>query len=81
MRSRMTGTPNRSPSDFSTCGEGSIQNVTLDEIDFAAIGLEQTVLDGDGVDAGEAAGNSRSRNCEKYFGQNCSPTAAVKSGV
>jgi hypothetical protein len=38
----MTGMPNRSPGDFSTCGEGNMsdrKNVTLDEIDFAAIGL------------------------------------------
>src|ERR1700722_10065874 len=32
------------------------ENVALDEIDFAAIGLEQAVLDGDGLNAGEAAG-------------------------
>jgi hypothetical protein len=38
----MTGMPHRSPSEFSTCGEGNMsagKNVTLDEIDFAAIGL------------------------------------------
>jgi hypothetical protein len=32
------------------------KNVALDEIDFAAIGLEQAVLDGDGLDAGQPAG-------------------------
>src|ERR1700733_5494427 len=32
------------------------ENITLDEIDLAAIGLEQVVLNGDGLDAGEAAG-------------------------
>ena len=32
------------------------ENVALDEIDLAPIGLEQAVLDGDGLNAGEAAG-------------------------
>src|SRR5258707_15228836 len=32
------------------------ENVALDEIDFAAIGLKQAVLDGDGLDSGKAPG-------------------------
>ena len=32
------------------------KDVALDEIDFAPIGLEQAVLDGDGLDAGQPAG-------------------------
>src|SRR6186713_685379 len=32
------------------------KHVALDEIDFAAIGLEQAILDGDGLDAGQPAG-------------------------
>src|ERR1700716_2416327 len=32
------------------------KNVALDEIDFASVGLEQAVLNGDGLNAGEPAG-------------------------
>src|SRR5438128_2628361 len=32
------------------------ENVALDEVDLAAIGLEQAVLNGDGLDAGKPAG-------------------------
>src|ERR1700738_5138766 len=32
------------------------KNVALDEIDFAAVGLEQAILNGDGLNAGKAAG-------------------------
>jgi hypothetical protein len=50
----MTGMPNRSPGDFSSCGEGNMsarKNVTPDEIDFAAVSLEQAILNGDGLNA------------------------------
>jgi hypothetical protein len=68
----MTGMPNRSPSDFSTCGEGNMsggKNVTLDEIDFAAI------LNGDGLNA---TGQQAVVDLRKIFGRGLLPSRSKR---
>jgi hypothetical protein len=44
------------------------KNATLDEIKFAAVGLEQAILNGDGLNAGEATGQQAVADLRKIFG-------------